>query len=82
MGRQLADFFGSHDFQTRVGVALDLERLLETGPDARDDHLFDALSRGAGRLRGHPRTLTEQCEGNGATDQRRTSGVHEMPFPL
>ena len=44
MCRELADVLGSHDFQARVGIALDFKRLLETRADAGDDDFLDFLT--------------------------------------
>ena len=41
--RELADVFGRHDFQARVGIALDFKRFLETRADARDDDFVELL---------------------------------------
>ena len=45
--RELADVFGRHDFQARIGIALDVKRLLEARADARDDDFVDFLAASA-----------------------------------
>ncbi len=82
--RQLADVFGGHDLQTRIGIALHFERLLKACADAGDDDFLDGVvGSGCRRLSQRRCSLLKQGDRSRRTDQRRTSRVHiSTPTPV